>query len=220
MLMENDKMTLDNEAVSEIFNNYFSQIVDFLYLYEFPSEQRREYTGEIDNIMLKFKAYPSIVKIKKHFKIETTFSFSSTSKDEIVAIIKDLQNNKAAGGEIFLNILKKSNFTYDESTDCVNYTSKNRKFPDFLKNANITPVHKKDDPTDKVNYRPVSVLSLLSKIFERVIYNRLGEYMDLFLSKLLCGFRKAHSSQQALFKLLIVGKKNLITRVLLAHGLL
>ena len=47
---------------------------------------------------------------------------------------------------------------------------KNGKFPDSLKNATITPVYEKDDPTDKVNYRPVSFLPLLSKIFEKVIY--------------------------------------------------
>ena len=122
--------------------------------------------------------HPSTVKIKKHFKIKTTFSFSLTSKDEIVAIIKDLQN----GGEIQMQ-LKKSNFTFDELTECVNFTLKNGKFPGSLKNANITPVHEKDDPTDKVNYRPVSVLLLLSKIFERVVYNQLGEYMDLFIHK-------------------------------------
>ena len=134
--------------------------------------------------MSKFKTHPSTVKIEKHFKIKTTFSFSPISNDEIVAIIKNLQNNKVAGGEIPLNILKKSNFAFDELTECVNYTLKNGKFPDSLKNANITPVHKKDDPTDKVNYRPVSILPLLSKIFERVIYNQPGKYMDLFLNKL------------------------------------
>ena len=165
MLIENDKMTLDNESVSEKFNNYFSQIVDSLDLYEFPSKPSREYADEIDNIVSKFKTHPSIVKIKKHFKINTTFSFSPTSKDEIVAIIKDLQNNKAAGREIPLNISKKSNFTFDELTECVNYTLKNGKLPDSLKNANITPVYKNDDPTDKVYYRPISVLSLLAKIF-------------------------------------------------------
>ena len=46
------------------------------------------------------KTHPSIVKIKKHFKIKTIFSFSHTSEDDIVAIIKGLQNNKAGGGEI------------------------------------------------------------------------------------------------------------------------
>ena len=94
-------------------------------------------------------------------------------------------------------------------TECANYTLKNGKFPDSLKNATITPVYEKDDPTDKVNYRPVSVLPLLSKIFEKVIYNHLLEYMDLFLSKLLCGFRKAHSTQHALFKLLHKWQKEL-----------
>ena len=78
----------------------------------------------------------------------------------------------------------------------------NGKFPITLKNANVTPVHKKDDPTDKKNFRPISVLPLLSKVFERVIYNQLGKYMDTSLNKLLCGFRKAHSTQHALFKLL------------------
>ena len=68
-------------------------------------------------------------------------------------------------------------------TECVNFTLKNGKFPGSLKNANITPVHKKDGPTDKVNYRPVSALPLLFKIFERVVYNQLGEYMDLFIHK-------------------------------------
>ena len=124
-------------------------------------------------------------------------------------MIKDLQNNKAAGGEIPLNILKKSNFTFDELAECVNYILKNGKFPYSLKNANIIPIHKKDDPTDKVNYCPVSVLPLLSKIFERVFYHQLGEYMDLFLNKLLCGFRKAHSTQHALFKLLHSWQKEL-----------
>ena len=78
----------------------------------------------------------------------------------------------------------------------------NGKFPVTLKNANVTPVHKKDDPTDKTNFRPISVLPLLSKVFERVVFNQLGKYMDTFLNKLLCGFRKAHSTQHALFKLL------------------
>ena len=159
--------------------------------------------------MPKFKTHPNIVKIKRRFKINTTFSFSLTSKDEIVAIIKDLQNNKAAGGEIPLNILKKSNFIFDKLTECVNYTLKNGKFPDSLKKATITPVYKKDDPTDKVNYRPVSVWPLLSKIFEKVIHDQLWEYMDLFLNKLLCGFRKAHSTQHALFKLLHSWQKDL-----------
>ena len=52
-------------------------------------------------------------------------------------------------------------------------------------------------------------MPLLSKVFERVIYNQLGIYVDTFLNKLLCGFRKAHSTQHALFKLLQRWQKEL-----------
>ena len=63
MLIKNDKTILDNEQVSEEFNNYFSPIVDSLDLYEFPLELRREYAGEIDNIVSKFKTHPTIIFI-------------------------------------------------------------------------------------------------------------------------------------------------------------
>ena len=63
-------------------------------------------------------------------------------------------------------------------------------------------MHKKDETTNKENYRPVSVLPLISKIFERVIYDQLCEYLEKYLNSISCGFRKAHSTQHALFKLL------------------
>lgn len=52
MLIENDRMILDNEE----FDNYFSQIVDFFDLYKFPSEPRGEYADEIGNIVSKSKS--------------------------------------------------------------------------------------------------------------------------------------------------------------------
>ena len=64
------------------------------------------------------------------------------------------------------------------------------------------PVYKKKDATDKANYRPVSILPLLSKVFEKVMYIQLYDYMENFLNRLLCGFRKAHSTQHVLFRLI------------------
>ena len=93
-------------------------------------------------------------------------------------------------------------------TICVNHTLIIENFPITLRNANVTPVHKNDDPTDKTNFRPVNVLPL-SKAFERIIHNQLGKYMDAFLNKLLCGFRKVHSTQHALFKFLQRWQKEL-----------
>ena len=63
-------------------------------------------------------------------------------------------------------------------------------------------MYEKLDPSDKANYIPVSVLPLLSKVFEKVIYDQLYEYSENFLSDLLCGSWKAHSTQHAFFRLI------------------
>ena len=73
------------------------------------------------------------------------------------------------GGEIPLHILKQSGFTYQSLTDCINDALSRGIFPDNLKVANITPVNKKDEATDKENYRLVNVLPLFLKIFEKVV---------------------------------------------------
>ena len=82
-------------------------------------------------------------------------------------------------------------------------------FSDQLKLSNIVPVQKKEDPTDKTNYRPNSVLSLLSKVFEKVMYQQLYEYLNNYLYDLLCGFRKAHSTQYVLTRLITSLRKGI-----------
>ena len=99
------------------------------------------------------------------------------------SISKNIPNNKAAGGQIPLNILKQSRFTYELLTDCINGAIVGGNiFPDSLKFADITPEHQKDETTNKENYRPISVLRLISKIFERIMYDQLSEYLEKYLN--------------------------------------
>ena len=143
------------------------------------------------------------MKIKSKYAIQEMFSVKPVTVKHVENIIKNIPNNKASGEEIPLNILKQSRFSYEMLTDCINDAIVGENiFPDSLKFADITPVHKKDETTNKENCRPVSVLPLISKIFERVIYDQLSEYLEKYLNSILCGFRKAHSTQHALFKLL------------------
>ena len=104
--------------------------------------------------------------------------------------------------------MKECDFTYEKLTNCINNSLSEGLFLDSLKRANITPVHKKNDPLDKENYRPVSILPLLSKVYERAIFNQLSEYMEKILNKILCGFRKART-QHALIRLLQAWLKEL-----------
>ena len=116
--------------------------------------------------------------------------------------MKSLPSDKATAGEIPVKVLKNSEIRFFDLTNCINETIWNNKFPDSLKLSDITPVYKKLDPSDKANYRPVSVLPLLSKVFEKIINNQLHEYLENFLNELLCGVRKAHSTQHALSRLI------------------
>ena len=63
-----------------------------------------------------------------------------------------------------------------------------------------TFLFKKADPFDKSNYQSVSLLSRISKVFERIIYNQISEYIEPFLSKVLTGFSKNHNAQHFLLK--------------------
>ena len=60
---------------------------------------------------------------------------------------------------------------------------------------------KKADPFDKANYRPISLLSHVLKVFERVIYNQINGYIEPFQSKVLTGFHKNHNTQHSLLKM-------------------
>ena len=82
-------------------------------------------------------------------------------------------------------------------------------FPQSLKLADVTPVYKKSDPTLVSNYRPISVLPTMSKVFERLMHHQVSEYIDKHLSPFLCGYRKGFNTQTALLSLLEKWKSTL-----------
>ena len=79
-------------------------------------------------------------------------------------------------------------------TQILNMSIDNNCYPDDLKLAEIRPVFKKKDDLDKENDRPVSVLSHVSKVFERIMYQQIEDFMKDKLSNLLPGFRKNRST--------------------------
>ena len=83
-------------------------------------------------------------------------------------------------------------------TKIINSSIRNRCFPDELKAAEVTSAFLKNDDLDKDNHRPVSVLHHVPKIFERIMYIQIENFMEGKLPKLLTGFRKNHSTQLCL----------------------
>ena len=73
--------------------------------------------------------------------------------------------------------------------------------------ADVSPVFKKGNHNDKTNYRPVSILPSLSKIYERLIYNQINHMTENALSIFQCGFRKKYSTQHALIAMIEKARK-------------
>ena len=76
-------------------------------------------------------------------------------------------------------------------------------YPASLKYSNITPIFKKDDKTDKTNYRPISILpKYSSKIYERFMQNQMHPYLNQIFSMHQCGFRKGYNAQHCLIAMI------------------
>ena len=96
----------------------------------------------------------------------------------------------------------------------VNLSFQTGVFPDLLKVARVNPLHKKGSKLDHLNYRPISLLSIFSKIYEKLIYSRVYSYLirkNLIYEKQF-GFRMNHSTNHAIISL----TENI--RKLLDHG--
>ena len=83
-------------------------------------------------------------------------------------------------------------------------------FPDCLKTATVIPLFKKGNTDDLNNYRPISLLPVMSKVFEKVLNNQLTNIIENgFIDDNQFGFRKAHSTEDALIKFADMVQKEL-----------
>ena len=175
-------------------NDFFSKAVESLKLDipdEFITEGPADLDDGIENIILKYSNHPSITLIKENV-IEVPFSFEEVSVSNIVKEIKTLDGNKASMSEgIPPKILKEYvSVCCDPLTNIINKGIVSSNFDDNLKKADLTPVHKEGETTDKKNYRNISLLDVVAKIFEKVLQSQISSHTEQFLSPYLCGYRK------------------------------
>ena len=109
---QNKKLKVKNDEISKIFNIYFSETVDKLNIFEWPSCETECTEDQLTNIINKYKSHPSIKKIKSNYTIKQKFSFKLVTFKDIENVIKNIPANKVTGGEIPLNAFKQSGFTY------------------------------------------------------------------------------------------------------------
>ena len=133
------------------------------------------------------------------------------TNEDTVKELNNLKNMKASQKtDISIKIFKKnvdiiSHFLFHNVNKLLSCST----FPTGMKYADVTLTHKKDDKTDKRNYRPISILPNLSKAYERLMYNQIFPYFDSVFFKFQCGFRKDFNVQHCLLTMVKMLRKTL-----------
>ena len=205
ILVENEKIISENKEIAEIMNDYFVNITKELNIPEvILSDNDSIFSDSLEEIIETHSKHPSILKINESIKLTEIFNFNEVNQAQIEKEILSLNSKKAMGADsIPPKVLKHSVHTVKSPmTQLFNNMIKINHFPSDLKYANIAPLFKKDDNTNKENYRPISILPSISKVFERLMFQQITSFVTDILSPYLCGFRKGYSTQHALLRLL------------------
>lgn len=184
-LSVNGLVTSDPQIVSNTFNNYFSTIVD----------------------SIKAKIHPTSTTFSRFLKNhnQNSFFLQPTTAIEVENCITSLSHRKASGPySLPIKILKllKADISIPISK-IINLSFSNGIFPSLLKVSKVIPVFKKGSPIEVSNYRPISLLSNIEKIIEKIMYSRLVGFLNKnkVISDKQFGFRKGFSTSHALLSI-------------------
>ena len=187
-LKVDDEIVSDPTKTSNIFKTFFSEISKSL-LDKLPDPPN------------KFNIN-SVREYYKFLNLREEFNFSRVSEETVHKIIQNLDVKKAAGIDNVSAVFLKdgAEFLVQPITQLCNLSISASSFPDDCKSAKILPLHKKGSKTDPKNYRPISLLPLISKIIEKVIHNQTQNFLDdnNILYEFQSGFRKKYSTESCL----------------------
>ena len=178
----------DPVAVADTFNTYFTNVAA--------------------NLIKKLPKNKNPNSFKRYLKNPTASSMflNPTSPDEVNKLISNLDSNKATDFYNFpIKIIKNIKDIISEPLSQIyNKSFETGTFPQKLKTAKVTPIHKKGPKTFVENYRPISVLPIFDKILEKIIYKQLISFLNKqnILSENQYGFQKDKSTSLAILDLI------------------
>ena len=173
--------------ISEVMNKFFCQKV-------------KDIKKSINSIPWSPDSCKNIMRGKK-----CSLDLKFPTKYEINKLLKNLSGSRstAVDGLDNFSVRISADIITDPLHHIITLAIMQEKVPDGWKHAKIIPLHKKDDKLQPKNYRPVAILSPLSKILEKVMYGQIYDYVSRngILHKNLHGYRRNRSSLTALLQL-------------------
>ena len=188
--LENEgTLSFDPKANAEIFKDFYSNQANDL-LKKLPNPPNKYGKDTVK------KYYEKLNLAGKNF------SFEPVAHASVLTLLQQLNPSKSAGIDNLTGKFLKEGAPVLASpiTDLFNRSISLSSFPDDCKIAELKPLYKKDAKTKPKNYRPISLLPLISKIMERVIHDQTQVFLDenKILFTYQSGFRKHYSTDTCL----------------------
>ena len=209
-LIKNNGIVTDDQKLTEIFNDHYINIVE-------KSSGTKPCniadTVAIDDdrqivslILEKYKNHPSVLAIIQNPDNKFhSFSFDEVQHSEVKKQLKSLDGRKSTGEDQIppkLVLLAAEELTFP-LTDAINNCIRTHRFPEKGKRAAVCPLDKGEpNRTVERNFRPVSILNVFSKIYEKILKNQLIPYLDETLSIFIAAYRKAYGTQHVLIRMI------------------
>ena len=210
-MTENGEVVKTELETAETLNNFLGNVTKSLMIPKY-----NEYDPSTDRVknrtiraILNYRNHPSILAIREQKKAQINFCFK-VFIEETQKEVLNLNNRKASqNSDIPTKIIKENSHIFGEALcSFINDSIKSFTVPSCLKEADITRIHKKGKKDEKESYRPVSILPVLSKIFERIMFKQMSAFFEDIFNKQQCGFRKGYNTQQCLLKMLEKWKRS------------
>ena len=193
-LKEGNKNITNDAELCEVFNAYFANIVASLNI---PNVNNyitaKENSNKYPQKMKSFRTHPSITTITNQYLI-SGFNFQKAKANDVMKIISQLIMAKTCQkADTPTKIIKLNEDIFAKFiSNHFNHFIDEGEYPYELKHANVIPLHKKKGKCVKENYRPVSILTNISKVYEKLLYNQPYSYFDNMpsLNQFDFGFRR------------------------------
>ena len=185
-IKDGDSILSDEKSIATCFNNYFTSIADKIL-------KDRKYSGR--------KSHQDYLKNP----LPNSFVIRECDRLEVENLISSIDKRKCTGpNSIPTNILimLKSDIS-TQLSKIFNLSLLSGVYPDKLKISKTIPIFKKGDSHITSNYRPISLLSNINKLLEKIMFKRTYEFLDKYkcIYKLQFGFRNKHSTDHALIRI-------------------
>ena len=204
-------------SIKQLINkhNNPNKIADFFLIQQEQIYDKNVIVNEFNNFFSNIGntlANNVVTPINKHFSDylrnpnPVTLNFAEISEQDVGKIIDKLKSKSSVGHDGISSILLKQMKTHLQKpiTYIINQSLRNGTFPNKLKIAKILPIYKKDNEHYLDNYRPISILPAISKIFEKAIFLQIHTFFkehNLYTENQY-GFREGHSTEHATLELI------------------